>query len=191
MKYRLSSIISIFDLYLKFRLFKPVKPEPIHVENWKSIHIPFSNDEIDVINTSNILYRKAVKPRFNPPFRLKYDKWYGVYFFERGRLIPHTLLTTLALKPDNVLILNLTLWLLMHWHVLDCCRSGLITGYSTVQNGNVIDISPSMLWTASDFEIHCKHCRQPSQKMQESCKIGWKWMILRDVFWLSNEVWFE
>jgi hypothetical protein len=43
-----------------FRLFKPVRPEPLHDNNRKFLHIPFANKGIDAINISNILNRKEV-----------------------------------------------------------------------------------------------------------------------------------
>jgi hypothetical protein len=54
-KYRLSSIIC--DV-ASFRLFKPVRSEPLHDNNRKSLHIPLTNKGIDAINISNILNRK-------------------------------------------------------------------------------------------------------------------------------------
>jgi hypothetical protein len=56
-KYRLSSIIC--DV-ASFRLFKPVRSEPVHDNNRKFLHIPFANKGIDAINISNILNRKEV-----------------------------------------------------------------------------------------------------------------------------------
>ena len=53
-KYRLSSIICDVP---SFRLFKPVRSEPLHDNNRKFLHIPFAND---AINISNILNRKEV-----------------------------------------------------------------------------------------------------------------------------------
>jgi hypothetical protein len=50
-KYRLSSIIC--DV-ASFRLFKPVRSEPLHDNNRKFLHIPFANKGIDAINISNI-----------------------------------------------------------------------------------------------------------------------------------------
>jgi hypothetical protein len=49
-KYRLSSIIC--DV-ASFRLFKPVRSEPLHDNNRKFLHIPFANKGIDAINISN------------------------------------------------------------------------------------------------------------------------------------------
>jgi hypothetical protein len=46
-KYRLSSIIC--DV-ASFRLFKPVRSEPLHDNNRKFLHIPFANKGIDAIN---------------------------------------------------------------------------------------------------------------------------------------------
>jgi hypothetical protein len=43
-KYRLSSIIC--DV-ASFRLFKPVRSEPLHDNNRKLLHIPFANKGID------------------------------------------------------------------------------------------------------------------------------------------------
>ena len=54
-KYRLSSIIC--DV-ASFRLFKPVRSEPLHDNNRNFLHIPFANKGIDAINISNILNRK-------------------------------------------------------------------------------------------------------------------------------------
>ena len=56
-KYRLSSIIC--DV-ASFRIFKPVRSEPLHDNNRKFLHIPFANKGIDAINISNILNRKEV-----------------------------------------------------------------------------------------------------------------------------------
>jgi hypothetical protein len=56
-KYRLSSIIC--DV-ASFRRFKPVRPEPLHGNNRKCLHIPFANKRIDAIDISNILNRKEV-----------------------------------------------------------------------------------------------------------------------------------
>ena len=59
-KYRLSSIIC--DV-ASFRLFKPVRSEPLHDNNRKFLHIQFANKGIDAtkcINISNILNRKEV-----------------------------------------------------------------------------------------------------------------------------------
>jgi hypothetical protein len=50
-KYKLSSIIC--DV-ASFRLFKPVRSEPLHDNNRKFLHIPFANKGIDAINLSNI-----------------------------------------------------------------------------------------------------------------------------------------
>ena len=65
-KYRLSSIIS--DV-AQFRLFKPVKSEPLHNDDRKFIHIPFSNKGIDAINISNILHRQKVLSKVPPYFK--------------------------------------------------------------------------------------------------------------------------
>jgi hypothetical protein len=54
-KYRLSSILC--DV-ASFRLFKPVRSEPLHDNNRKFFHIPFANKGIDAINISSILNRK-------------------------------------------------------------------------------------------------------------------------------------
>jgi hypothetical protein len=43
-----------------FRLFKPVRSEPLHDNNRKFLHIPFANKGIDAINISNILNRKGL-----------------------------------------------------------------------------------------------------------------------------------
>jgi hypothetical protein len=58
-KYRLSSIIC--DV-ASFRLFKPVRSEPLQ----KILHIPFANKGIDAINISNILNRKEVIKEIPP-----------------------------------------------------------------------------------------------------------------------------
>ena len=55
-KYRLS----ICDV-ASFRLFKPVRSEPLHDNNRKFFHIPFANKAIDAINISSILNRKGRK----------------------------------------------------------------------------------------------------------------------------------
>ena len=65
-KYRLSSIIS--DV-AQFRLFKPVKSEPLYNDDRKFIHIPFSNKGIDAINISNILHSKKVLSKIPPYFK--------------------------------------------------------------------------------------------------------------------------
>ena len=64
--YRLSSIIC--DVAL-FRLFKPVRSEPLTSEDRKFLHIPFKNKGIDAINISNILNRKEVKSQIPPYFK--------------------------------------------------------------------------------------------------------------------------
>jgi hypothetical protein len=61
LEYRLSSIIC--DV-ASFRLFKPVRSEPLHDNNRKFLHIPFANKGIDAINISNIL-RSWFRGRFN------------------------------------------------------------------------------------------------------------------------------
>ena len=43
---------------MTWRLFKPVRSEPLHDSNRKFLHIPFANKGIDAINISNILNRK-------------------------------------------------------------------------------------------------------------------------------------
>ena len=43
-----------------FRLFKPVRSEPLHDNKRKCLHIPFANKGIDAINISSILNRKEV-----------------------------------------------------------------------------------------------------------------------------------
>ena len=43
-----------------FRLFKPVRSEPLHDNHRKFLHIPLANKGIDAINISNILNRKEV-----------------------------------------------------------------------------------------------------------------------------------
>ena len=68
-KYRLSSIIC--DV-ASFRLFKPVRSEPLHDNNRKFLHIPFSNKGIDAINISNILNRKEVVKEIPPYFKNQY-----------------------------------------------------------------------------------------------------------------------
>ena len=65
-KYRLSSIIC--DV-ASFRLFKPVRSEPLHDNNRKFLHIPFANKGIDAINISNILNRKEVVKEIPPYFK--------------------------------------------------------------------------------------------------------------------------
>ena len=62
-KYRLSSIIC--DV-ASFRLFKPVRSEPLHDNNRIFLHIPFANKGIDAINISNILNRKEVVKEIPP-----------------------------------------------------------------------------------------------------------------------------
>jgi hypothetical protein len=49
-----------------FRLFKPVRSEPLHDNNRKFLHIPFANKGIDDINISNILNRKEVVEEIPP-----------------------------------------------------------------------------------------------------------------------------
>jgi hypothetical protein len=65
-KYRLSSIICD---EASFRLFKPVRYEPLHDNNRKFLHIPFANKGIDAINISNILNRKEVVKEIPPYFK--------------------------------------------------------------------------------------------------------------------------
>ena len=65
-KYRLSSIIC--DV-ASFRLFKPVRSEPLHDNNKKFLYIPFANKGIDAINISNILNRKEVVKEIPPYFK--------------------------------------------------------------------------------------------------------------------------
>ena len=52
-----------------FRLFKPVRSEPLHDNNRKFLHIPFANKGIDAINISNILNRKEVVKEIPPYFK--------------------------------------------------------------------------------------------------------------------------
>ena len=49
-----------------FRLFKPVRSEPLHDNNRKFLHMPFANKGIDAINISNILNRKEVVKEIPP-----------------------------------------------------------------------------------------------------------------------------
>jgi hypothetical protein len=65
-KYRLSSIVC--DV-ASFRLFKPVRSEPLHENNRKFLHIPLANKGIDAINISNILNRKEVVKEIPPYFK--------------------------------------------------------------------------------------------------------------------------
>jgi hypothetical protein len=65
-KDRLSSIIC--DV-ASFRLFKPVRSEPLHDNNRIFLHIPFANKGIDAINISNILNRKEVVKEILPYFK--------------------------------------------------------------------------------------------------------------------------
>jgi hypothetical protein len=51
-KYKLSSIIC--DV-ASFRLFKPVKSEPLHDNNRKFLHIPFANKGIDAISATFLI----------------------------------------------------------------------------------------------------------------------------------------
>jgi predicted nucleic acid-binding Zn-ribbon protein len=52
-----------------FRLFKPVRSEPLHDNNKKFLHIPFANKGIYAINISNILNRKEVVKEIPPYFK--------------------------------------------------------------------------------------------------------------------------
>jgi hypothetical protein len=52
-----------------WRLFKPVRSEPLHDNNRKFLHIPFANKGIDAINISNILNRKEVVKEIPPYFK--------------------------------------------------------------------------------------------------------------------------
>ena len=52
-----------------FRLFKPVRSEPLHDNNRKFPNIPFANKGIDAINISNILNRKEVVKEIPPYFK--------------------------------------------------------------------------------------------------------------------------
>jgi hypothetical protein len=54
-----ANAVSVCDV-ASFRLFKPVRSEPLHENNRKFLHIPFANKGIDAINISTILNRKAV-----------------------------------------------------------------------------------------------------------------------------------
>jgi predicted nucleic acid-binding Zn-ribbon protein len=65
-KYRLFSII--YDV-ASFRLFKPIRSEPLHDNSRKFLHIPFANKGIDAINISNILNRKEVVKEIPPYFK--------------------------------------------------------------------------------------------------------------------------
>ena len=66
--YRLSGIIC--DV-ASFRLFKPVRSEPLHNNNRKFLHIPFANKGIDAINITNILNRKEVVKEIPPYLKNK------------------------------------------------------------------------------------------------------------------------
>jgi hypothetical protein len=52
-----------------FRLFKPVRSEPLHDNNRKFLHIPLANKGIDAINISNIVNRKEVVKEIPPYFK--------------------------------------------------------------------------------------------------------------------------
>ena len=65
-KYILSSIIS--DV-ASFRLFKPVRSEPLHDNNNKFVHSLFASKGIDAINISYILNRKEVVKEIPPYFK--------------------------------------------------------------------------------------------------------------------------
>ena len=54
---------------VSFRLFKPVRSEPLHDNNRKFLHILFANKGIDAINISNILNRKEVVTEIPPYFK--------------------------------------------------------------------------------------------------------------------------
>ena len=41
------------------------------------------------------------------------------------------------------------------------------------------------------FEIYYRRRSHPYRKMPESCKVGKKWMIVRDVIRMLTDVWFE
>ena len=64
--YRLVSIIC--DVAF-FRLFKPVRSEPLHDNNRKFLPIQFSNKGIDAINISNVLHHKEVTSKVPPYFQ--------------------------------------------------------------------------------------------------------------------------
>jgi hypothetical protein len=65
-KYLLSGILC--DV-ASFRLFKPIRSEPLHENNRKFLHIPFVNKGIDAINISNILNRKEGVKEISPYFK--------------------------------------------------------------------------------------------------------------------------
>ena len=64
--YRLVSIIC--DVAF-FRLFKPVRSEPLHDNKRKFLPIHFSNKGIDAINISNVLHHKEVTSKIPPYFQ--------------------------------------------------------------------------------------------------------------------------
>ena len=51
-------------------MFKPVRSEPLHDENQRVIHIPFSNKGIDAINFNHIPHRKEVVSEIPPYFKI-------------------------------------------------------------------------------------------------------------------------
>jgi hypothetical protein len=52
-----------------FRLFKPVRSEPLYDNNNKFVHSPFGNKGMDAINISYILNRKEVVKEIPPYFK--------------------------------------------------------------------------------------------------------------------------
>jgi glutaredoxin-related protein len=54
---------------VSFRLFKPVRSEPLHDNSRKFLHISFVNKGINDINISNILNRKEVVKEIPPYFK--------------------------------------------------------------------------------------------------------------------------
>ena len=61
-KYRLSSIIC--DV-ASFRLFKPVRSEPLHDSNRKFLHNPFANKGIDALTSATFLIEKRSQKKFH------------------------------------------------------------------------------------------------------------------------------
>jgi hypothetical protein len=71
LKYGGISFPTSFLYVASFRLFKPVRSEPLH-DNRKFLHISFANKGIDAINISNILNRKEVVKEIPPYFKNQY-----------------------------------------------------------------------------------------------------------------------
>jgi hypothetical protein len=107
-KYRLSSIIC--DV-ASFRLFKPVRSEPLHESNRKFLHIPFANKGINAINISNILNRKEVVKEIPPYFKNMFP--IDVLRFSEFRTMRNHLSETLMLNDIQITSDYMTRWVVL------------------------------------------------------------------------------